>query len=113
MSTTVIYSSEETNYPLGLVGASATVRDDPAVGEGLRFRVGTMTWGTKAQKWVYAGPAAADLAGAATPGNAVAVAINQSTQALSAGTGAKAYSPIKSGQYGWVALDEDWVDDVT
>lgn len=105
MTTTVIYTGEETHYPIGLPGASATVRDDPAVGEGLRFRIGTMAWGTLAQKWVYAGPAGADLAAAATPGNGVAIAISNSTFATSAGTGATAYAPIKSGQYGWVALD--------
>lgn len=103
MATTVIYSGEETNYPLGLVGASATVRQDGNLGEGPAFRVGTMTWGTKGQKWVYVGPAAADLVGAATPGNGVALAVNSSF-VPAAGTGYTAYAPLKTGQYGWVAV---------
>ena len=102
MTTTVIYSGEETNYPLGLVGASATVRQDPANGEGPAFRVGTMTWGTKGQKWVYVGPAAANLVAAATPANGVALAVNASF-VPAAGVGYLAYSPLNTGQYGWVA----------
>ena len=102
MTTTVIYSGEETNYPLGLVGASATVRDDSANGEGPRFRVGTVTWGTKGQKWIYVGPAAANLTGAATPASGVALAVNSSF-VPSAGTGYLSYAPLNSGQYGWVA----------
>lgn len=106
MTVTVTYSGEETHYPIGLTGASATVRDDPAVGEGPRFRVGTMTWGTLGSKWVYVGPAASGLVSAATPANGVALAVSGTTFVPSAGTGYKAYSPINSGQYGWVeALD--------
>jgi hypothetical protein len=106
MATTVIYAGEETHYPIDLVGASATTRCDPAVGEGLPFRVGTMTWGTLGSKWVFVGPAASNLVGAATPANGVALAVSNTTFVPSAGTGYKAYAPILSGQYGWVeALD--------
>lgn len=101
MATTVIYAGEETHYPLGLVGASATVRCDPAVGEGLPFRVGTMTWGTLGSKWVFVGPAASNLVSAATPANGVALAANASF-VPAAGTGYKAYAPLLSGQYGWI-----------
>ena len=101
MTTTVTYSGEETHYPTQFAGASATTRDDPAVGEGQRFRVGTMSWGTLGSKWVYVGPAASNLVGAATPANGVALAANSSF-VPAAGTGYKAYSPINSGQYGWV-----------
>lgn len=102
MTTTVIYSGEEANYPLGIAGASATVRQDTAAGEGPMCRVGTMTWGTKGQKWVYVGPAAANLAGAATPASGVAIAVSGSF-IPSAGVGYTAYAPLNSGQYGWVA----------
>lgn len=105
MTTTVIYDSEVTNYPLGLVGASPTVRYDAGAGEAAPWRVGTVTWGTKGQKWVFVGPAAADIVGAATPGNAVALAVNSSF-VPAAGTGFFAYAPIKTGQSGWVAATD-------
>jgi len=105
MAITVIYSGEETKYPLGLVGASATVRCDPSLGEGIPFRVGTMTWGTNGQKWVFVGPAASDLVTAATPASGVALAVNSSF-VPAAGTGYTAYAPIKTGQYGWVAATD-------
>jgi hypothetical protein len=93
--------AEISDFPLGLVGADPLVRYDPAVGEGIPWRVGTQAFGQKGTTWVFVGPAAADLVGSATPASPSALAVNGSG-VPSAGTGFASFAPIKTGQYAWV-----------